>query len=112
MTKPINPSPKLSPSYGDAWDDEQDERLRILALSGLSRKEAADVMGRTFMAIKGRSQALGLRFTRDTYGGLIRPYDIALPQENRNRLEDSSKRLVRAVAGAIHRGEHLPGASL
>jgi len=111
MTKPINSSRKLSPAYGDAWDDEQDERLRVLALSGFSRKEAADLMGRTFMAIKGRSQALGLRFTRDTYGGFIRPYDIALPQENRTRLEDSSRRLVRAVAGAIQRGEHLPSVS-
>jgi hypothetical protein len=68
-------------------------------------------MGRTFMAIKGRSQALGLRFTRDTYGGFIRPYDIALPQENRNRLEDSSDRLVRAIALSIYRGEHLPEAA-
>ena len=111
MTKPINPSPKLSPAYGDAWNDEQDERLRVLALSGLSRKEAAELMGRTFMAIKGRSQALGLRFTRDTYGGFIRPYDIALPAENRARLEDSDRRMIRAVALAISRGEHLPGAS-
>jgi hypothetical protein len=108
MTAPINPARKLSPAYGEIWDDEQDERLRVLALSGFSRKEAADLMGRTHMAIKGRSQALGLRFTRDTYGGFLRPYDIALPQENRSRLEDSSKRLVRAVAGAIQRGENLP----
>jgi hypothetical protein len=108
MTAPINPARKLLPAYGETWDDEQDERLRVLALSGFSRKEAADLMGRTFMAIKGRSQALGLRFTRDIYGGFLRPYDIALPQENRSRLEDSSRRLVRAVAGAIQRGENLP----
>lgn len=111
MTRPINPSAKLAPNYGEGWDDEQDSILRDYAARGFSRKEAGDLMGRTFMAIKGRSQALGLRFTRDTYGGFIRPYDIALPQENRNRLEDSSARLVRAVAMAIYRGEHLPGAS-
>ena len=108
MTTPINPARKLSPAHGETWDDEQDERLRVLALSGFSRKEAADLMGRTHIAIKGRSQALGLRFTRDTYGGFLRPYDIALPQENRSRLEESSRRLVRAVAGAIQRGENLP----
>lgn len=112
MPKSISPSQKLAPNFGEGWNAEQDERLRVLALSGVSRKEAAHIMGRTFMAIKGRSQALGLRFTRDTYGGFVRPYDIALPQENRNRLEDSSARLVRAVAMAIYRGEHLPGASL
>lgn len=111
MTKPINPSPKLSPAYGDAWDDEQDERLRVCAMSGLSRKETADLMGRTFMAIKGRSQALGLRFTRDNYGGLARPYDIALPNELRHKLEDSNKRMVRALALAISRGDHLPRAT-
>lgn len=110
--KPINPSPKLAPNYGDGWDDFQDERLRNCAAGGLSRKEAAVLLGRTVLAIKGRAQALGLRFTRDTYGGLIRPYDIALPAENRNRLEDSSDRLVKAVALSIYRGEHLPGASL
>jgi len=110
--KPINPSPKLSPNYGDAWDDEKDDLLRDYAARGYSRKEAAEAMGRTFLAIKGRSQALGLRFTRDSDGGLVRPYDIALPQENRNRLEDSSARLVKALAVAIYRGEHLPRASL
>ena len=108
MTAPINPARKLLPAYGEAWDDEQDERLRVLAFSGFSRKEAADLLGRTHMAIKGRSQALGLHFRRDTYGGFLRPYDIALPQENRSRLEESSRRLVRAVAGAIQRGENLP----
>jgi len=81
--------------------------LRSMAMSGLSRREAAEILGRTYMAIRGRSQALGLRFMRDTYGGLVRPYDIALPQENRGRLEDSSERLVRAVARSISRGEHL-----
>lgn len=106
--KPQIPPRKLAPNYGDGWDDEQDERLRVLALSGFSRKEAADLMGRTHMAIKGRSQALGLHFRRDTYGGFLRPYDIALPQENRSRLGESSRRLVRAVAGAIQRGENLP----
>jgi len=108
MTAPINPARKLAPNYGDGWDHEQDERLRVLAFSGFSRKEAADLLGRTHMAIKGRSQALGLHFRRDTYGGFLRPYDIALPQENRSRLEESSRRLVRAVAGAIQRGENLP----
>ena len=108
--KPHNPSPKLAPHYGDGWNDEQDERLRVMALTGYSRKEAASLMGRSPMSIKGRSQALGLRFTRDSYGGLIRPYDIALPFEDRKRLEDSSARLVKAVALSIHRGEHLPRA--
>lgn len=108
--KPQNPSPKLAPNYGEGWDDEQDERLRVLALNGYSRKEAAGIMGRTFMSIKGRSQTLGLRFTRDNYGGLIRPYDIALPAEDRKRLEDSSARLVKAVAMSIYRGDHLPEA--
>ena len=107
MTKPLFPSAPLSPNYGEGWDDLQDERLRDCAAGGLSRKEAGLLLGRTETAIKGRAQALGLRFLRDTYGGLVRPYDIQLPQENRNRLEDSNHRLLFALAKAISRGDHL-----
>ncbi len=108
MTKPINPSAKLAPKYGEQWDAEQDERLRAMALSGVSRREAAELLGRTYMAIRGRSQALGLRFIRDSYGGLVRPYDVVTPSAYRDRLEDSNRRMLRALALAIHNGQHLP----
>lgn len=107
MTKPLYPAAKLAPNYGDEWDEHQDERLRDCALGGLSRKEAALLLGRTVTAIKGRSQALGLRFTRDTYGGSLRPYDIRLPNEARAEMEERDNRMVQALALAIYRGEHL-----
>ena len=110
--KPINPSPKLAPNYGEGWDTEQDDTLTSLAARGFSRKEAAVRMGRTYMAIKGRSQALGLRFLRDTDAALLRAYDIQSFKENRATMEASDRRMIRALAEAIYRGDHLPGASL
>lgn len=112
MTKPINPSPKLSPAFGEPWDNNQDDILRGYAAGGFSRREAAVRMGRTFMSIKGRSQALGLRFLRDTDSALLRGYDNQAFQEKRAVMEASDRRMVRALAEAIYRGDHLPGASL
>ena len=112
MTNPLNPSPKLAPNYGEGWDAEQDDALASLAARGFSRKEAAVRMGRTYMAIKGRSQALGLRFIRDTDAAPLRAYDSHAFQEMRATMEASDRRMVRALAEAIYRGDHLPGASL
>lgn len=110
MTNPLNPSPKLSPAYGEPWGPVQDETLASLAARGFSRKEAAKVMGRTYMAIKGRSQVLGLRFIRDTDAAPLRAYDSHAFQEKRATMEASDRRMVRALAEAIYRGDHLPGA--
>jgi len=107
MTKPINPSPKLAPNFGEGWNEEHDETLASLAARGFSRKEAAVRMGRTFMAIKGRSQVLGLRFLRDSDAGLLRTYDSHAFQEKRGVMEASDRRMVRALAEAIYRGDHL-----
>lgn len=106
--KPQNPPPKLAPNYGDGWDDVQDQRLRDCAAGGWSRKEAAALMGRTPLAIKGRAQALNLRFIRDSYGRLVRPYDNQAFQEGRAAFEAADRRMVRALAEAFQRGDHLP----
>jgi hypothetical protein len=97
-------------SYGEPWSDGQKEAVRDLALQGLSRSEIGLRIGRTRDSVSKVGTELGVRFARDSYGGTRGP-DRAY-SEDRKELEERSKRLVRAVAGAIYRGEHLPGAVL
>lgn len=98
-------------SYGEAWDDEKDRQLTKYAFEGYSRAEIAKITGRTPDAIKKRGQRLNLRFTRDTYGGSYRPQTDRTLFEGRKEQEERDRTFIRALAVAIYRGDHLPGAS-
>lgn len=93
------------------WTDEQDQLLKSLASSGMTRKQIAPVLDRTPMGIQGRCQTLGIKIRLDTYGGdSPRHYDLPYVGK-RDEQEARDRRFIRALAEAIYRGDHLPGAS-
>jgi len=98
-------------SYGEPWDDERDQQLLGLVRSGHTRAEIAAITGRTKEAIKARGQLLNLRFTRDTFGGTHKTTYDRPTYEGRKEQESRDRSFIRALAVAMYRGDHLPGAS-
>lgn len=108
MTKPINPSRPLSERYCQPWSLDEDGALREM-VGYLSRADIGKRLGRTPLAVQGRCKHLGLRLIRDDLGQ--RRFYTPTVVENRAKAEENDMRFVRALAAAIYRGDHLPGAS-
>lgn len=90
------------------WGPEAEEELRQLAYSGMSRTEIGERLGRTKQAIGKQCCRMGLKLPRDTYGGSYKTTYDAVPWEERKTQEERDRRMIRALAEAIYRGEHLP----
>lgn len=50
---------------GDEWHEDADARLRQLIGEGMSFKEVAEEMGRTYRSIKARAGRIGIRVKKD-----------------------------------------------
>lgn len=97
------------PAMGEPWTQERDDELRKLARHGYSRREIGLRVGRTTDAIRKRGDDLGLRFVRDQYGS-GRVDNEPLKFEARADQVERDRAFIRALAQAIYRGDHLPGA--
>lgn len=108
MTRPINPSRAISANYCQPWSEEDKEALRGY-VRWMTRAEIGRALGRTPLSVQGQCKKLGLRLIRDDLG-MRRHYEKP-HVEGRKAAEENDTRFVRALALAIYRGEHLPGAS-
>lgn len=97
-------------AMGLPWGEESIAELKALADSGLSRREIGLRVGRTTEAIRKAGNDHGVRFRRDTYGGTARGPE-QMHHDRRAELVERDRRMIRALAEAIYRGDHLPGAS-
>lgn len=104
------PVTTLPPACNVIWTESDDFALSEYAAQGRSRKEIAELLGRTVMGIQGRCQKMGIHLRRDAYGGAMAPRDYERSHnETRAHQEARDRRFVRALALSLSRGEHLPG---
>lgn len=96
-------------SMGQPWGEESVTELKQLAEAGLSRREIGVRVGRTTESVRKAGDDHGVRFRRDTYGGARGPEQI--PHDKRAEMVERDRRMIRALAEAIYRGDHLPRAS-
>lgn len=96
-------------AMGLPWGEESIAELRQLAEEGLSRREAGIRIGRTTESVRKAGNEFGVRFRRDTYGGTCGPEQMH--HDKRAEMVENDRRMIRALALAIYRGDHLPGAS-
>lgn len=98
-------------SHGEPWTEEKDRELTEFARMSYSRAQISKMTGRSIDAITTRATLLGVRFTRDTYGGSHKASYDRPTYEKRKEQEERDRGFIRALAAAIYRGDHLPGAS-
>lgn len=98
----------------NSYTSVQDNTIRKMKKLNFTPEEIAEKLGRTPWSIRDRAEALGTPWRKEpgtsvlmnaTANGLDHERDA----EAKQRLGD--KRLVRAVAEAIARGENLPAGS-
>jgi hypothetical protein len=95
-------------AMGLPWCEESVAELKQLAELGLSRREIGLRVGRTTESVRKAGNDHGVRFRRDAYGGTQGPEQM--PYDKRAEMVECDRRMIRALAMAIYRGEHLPGA--
>ena len=100
-----------SSSHGEPWTDQKDRELTEFARMSYSRAQISKMTGRSIDAITTRATLLGVRFTRDTYGGSHKASYDRPAYEKRKEQERRDRDFIRALAVAMYRGDHLPGAS-
>lgn len=99
------PTPKTKPC---GFSEAQDAMIRKLHSEGLASAEVGDAVGKSSEAVRKRGRALGLCWKdRQRRTGLT----FTIPSLNEKQVEEAQRendaRLVRALAQAFMRGDHL-----
>lgn len=92
-------------AMGLPWGEDAVAEIKRLADQGLSRREIGLRVGRSTESIRKAGNDHGIRFRRDTFGGSRGPEQI--PHDKRSEMIERDRRMVRALAEAIYRGDHL-----
>jgi hypothetical protein len=92
-------------AMGLPWSGDAISELRALADCGLSRREVGIRIGRSTESVRKAGNEYGVRFRRDTYGGTRGPEQM--PHDKRAEMIERDRRMIRALAEAIYRGDHL-----